>query len=185
MNDLAKNEHKLVAHMVGYQKGNMDDFTALYNALSDPLRRYLWTFVRDAATVDDLLQTTFLQLHRARQTYTPPRPVKPWMYAITRHVALMHLRTRRRRKEFTPEETLPEVPIPPAVAKLGDRNLVRKLLVGLPRPAQEVLVLHHMLGFSFAEIGNIMGISAGAAKVRAHRALKILRTQIDEMGAAS
>ncbi len=182
MEELAPDEQRLVNLMTGYQNGNMDDFTALYAALEQPLRRYLWTFVRDGATVDDLLQTTFLQLHRARHTYTPPRPVKPWVYAITRHVALMHLRSMRRRREITPEETLPEIPIPPEVESLGDRRTVKKYLLELPRAAQEVLVLHHMLGLSFAEVGRIMGISAGAAKVRAHRALKVLRSRFEAEG---
>ncbi len=175
MADQRKPDDHLVELMVGYQKGNMDDFTLLYGELEQPLKRYLWTFVRDGATVDDLLQTTFLQVHRARHTYQPPRPVKPWLYAITRYVALMHLRGARRRKESLAHENLPEVPVPPEVESLGDRALVRKLLLELPRQAQEVLTLHHMLGLSFEEVGRIMGISAGAAKVRSHRALKVLR----------
>ena len=183
MADRHEPDDHLVKLMIGYQKGNMDDFTLLYSELAEPLKRYLWTFVRDAATVDDLLQTTFLQVHRARHTYQPPRPVKPWLYAITRHVALMHLRGSRRRKESVATENLPEVPVPPEVESLGDRTLVRKLLMELPRPAQEVLTLHHLLGLSFEEVGRIMGISAGAAKVRSHRALKVLRERAAQLNA--
>jgi RNA polymerase sigma-70 factor, ECF subfamily len=185
VDDLSPDERRLVTFMVGYQKGNMDDFTALYSELEQPLRRYLWTFVRDGSTIDDLLQTTFMQIHRARASYMPPRPIKPWVYAITRHVALMHLRSHRRRKEDTPAENLPEVPIPPAVELLGDRTLARRLLAELPRPSQEVLILHHMLGLSFEEVGRVMGTSAGAAKVRAHRALKVLREQLADTGGVS
>ena len=94
--------------MAGYQQGNLDDFSNLYAALKVPLRKYLWTFVRNATTAEDLLQDAFLQIHRARHTYTPPRPVRPWIYAISRHVALMHLRSTRRRKEYLPEEELPD-----------------------------------------------------------------------------
>ena len=183
MDDLSPDQKRLVTLMVGYQKGNMDDFATLYAELEQPLRRYLWTFVRDGATVDDLLQTTFLQVHRARHTYTPPRPVKPWLYAITRHTALMHLRSGRRRKEYLPEEDLPEVPVPPEVESLGDRLTVRKLLLELPESDREILTLHHLMGFSFAEVGAIVGISAGAAKVRAHRAIKSLRQKIQSQGA--
>jgi len=178
--DQQRPDEHLVELMVGYQKGNMDDFTLLYGELEQPLKRYLWTFVRDGATVDDLLQTTFLQVHRARHTYQPPRPVRPWLYAITRHVALMHLRGSRRRKESVARENLPDVPVPPEVESLGNRTLVRKLLLELPRPAQEVLTLHHMLGLSFEEVGRVMGITAGAAKVRSHRALKALRQRVAE-----
>jgi RNA polymerase sigma-70 factor (ECF subfamily) len=180
--DRKAEDERLTAFMIGYQKGNMDDFEGLYAALKQPLLRYLWTFVRNATVAEDLLQETFLQIHRARQTYTPPRPVRPWIYAITRHVALMHLRSGRRRKEVLANDQLPEVPVPPEMEKLADHATLHKMLSELPRPAQEVLMLHHLLGMSFLEVGQILGIAAGTAKVRAHRALKVVRAKLEEQG---
>jgi RNA polymerase sigma-70 factor (ECF subfamily) len=179
-------DERLTDLMIGYQNGSMDDFEGLYAALKQPLLRYLWTFVRNTTTAEDLLQETFLQIHRARQTYTPPRPVRPWIYAITRHVALMHLRSGRRRKEFLADDQLPDLPVPPAMEKLADRATLHRHLAELPREAQEVLMLHHLLGLSFHEVGQILGIAAGTAKVRSHRALKSLRQQLTEpQGGAS
>jgi RNA polymerase sigma-70 factor (ECF subfamily) len=171
-------EEQLIQNMIGYQQGNLDDFAKLYAALSAPLVRYLWTFVRNATTADDLLQDTFLQIHRARHTYTPPRPVRPWIYAISRHVALMHLRSTRRRKEYLADDELPEFPVLPEAEKYGDRRTVHRLLGTLPTKAQEVLILHHLLGLNFTEVGDVLGIATGTAKVRAHRAIKVLRNQI-------
>ena len=180
--DRQAEEQKLIALMTNYQKGEMDAFDGLYEALKRPLIRYLWTFVRNQTMAEDLLQETFLQLHRARQTYTPPRPVRPWIYAITRHVALMHLRTLRRRKELLPDEDLPEVPVPPEMDQLADRTTIQRLLATLPRTSQEVLILHHLLGLSFEEVGQILGVASGTAKVRAHRALKAIRKRLAEEG---
>jgi RNA polymerase sigma-70 factor (ECF subfamily) len=173
-------EERLIALMIGYQNGSMGDFEALYSALRQPLLRYLWTFVRNATVAEDLLQETFLQIHRARQTYTPPRPVRPWIYAITRHVALMHLRSGRRRKEALASDQLPEVPVPPEMETLADTATLHKFLADLPRRDQEVLILHHLLGLSFEEVGKIVGVAAGTAKVRSHRALKGLRERLAE-----
>jgi RNA polymerase sigma-70 factor (ECF subfamily) len=173
-------EHRLIELMIGYQNGNVDDFAGLYDALKKPLLRYLWTFVRNASMAEDLLQDTFLQVHRARHTYTPPRPVRPWIYAITRHVALMHLRSARRRKEMLPDDQLPDFPVPPEVETLADRSTVERLLAELPRAGREVLILHHLLGLSFEEVGQILGLATGTAKVRAHRAIKALRQKIEE-----
>ena len=176
--DRQAEETKLIEHMIGYQKGNMDDFEGLYATLKQPLLRYLWTFVRNATVAEDLLQETFLQIHRARQTYTPPRPVRPWIYAITRHVALMHLRSGRRRKEMLADDQLPEIPVPPEMEKLADRATLHRFLSELPPKSQEVLMLHHLLGMSFQEVGQILGIAPGTAKVRSHRALKALRERL-------
>ena len=178
--DRTAEDERLVDLMVGYQKGSMDDFSALYAELAKPLVRYLWTFVRNATVAEDLLQDTFMPIHRARPTYTPPRPVRPWVYAITRHVALMHLRSGRRRKEVLADDQLPEVPVPPEMEKLADRATLHQMLSELPRAAQEVLMLHHLLGLSFQEVGQVLGVAAGTAKVRSHRALKVLREKLNE-----
>ncbi len=178
--DRKAEEERLIALMIGYQKGSMDDFEGLYAALKQPLLRYLWTFVRNATMAEDLLQDTFFQIHRARQTYTPPRPVRPWVYAITRHVALMHLRSGRRRKEMLADDQLPEVPVPPEMEKFADKATLHRMLSELPDQSQEVLMLHHLLGMSFQEVGQILGIASGTAKVRSHRALKALRERLAE-----
>lgn len=166
--------------MTGYQDGRLEDFTELYGVLETPLKRYLWTFVRNQTTAEDLLQETFFQIHRARATYTPPRPVRPWVYAIARHVALMHLRSQRRRKESLADEELPDVPVLPEVESFADRATVHRLLDELPPASREVLVLHHLLGLSFQEVGRIVGVATGTAKVRAHRAIKALRARLGE-----
>lgn len=178
-------ENRLVEMMTSYQQGSMDAFNGLFAAMKDPLYRYLWTFVRNSTVAEDLLQETFFQVHRARHTYSTPRPVRPWLYAISRHVALMHLRSNRRRKESPAFEDLPEVPVPPEMEGFADKATVLKLLATLPRAGQEVLILHHLLGLSFQEIGDILGLAPGTAKVRAHRALKTLRSTVSEGGLSS
>jgi RNA polymerase sigma-70 factor (ECF subfamily) len=171
-------DDRLVELMTGYQHGRMEDFSELFDALQRPLSRYLWTFVRNSTVAEDLLQETFLQIHRARQTYTPPRPVKPWVYAISRHVALMHLRSQRRRKESLPEEDLPDLPVPAEMESFADKATLQKMLRDLEGQGKEELVLHHILGMSFEEVGRVVGCAPGTAKVRAHRALKALRERV-------
>lgn len=171
---------ELTQLMIGYQNGQLEAFESLYRAMAPPLLRYLNSFVRNTSIAEELLQDTFLQVHRARHTYLPPRPVKPWLYAIARHVALMYLRSTKRRSkhETLADEELPEVPMPPEVEALGDSLLIRKVLASLEPSQREVLVLHHMLGLSFKEVGAVLGTTAGAAKVRAHRAIKVLRDRL-------
>jgi RNA polymerase sigma-70 factor (ECF subfamily) len=64
--------------------------------------------------------------------------------------------------------------------KLADRATLHQMLSELPHAAQEVLMLHHLLGLSFQEVGQVLGVAAGTAKVRSHRALKVLRKKLNE-----
>lgn len=101
----AKNEEAaLSALMEGYLAGRIEAFDGLYAVLSGRLRGYLLSQCRDAGLADDLLQDTFMQIHRSRRTYEPGRPVTPWVFAIARHVYLMNRRSAGRRLRF--EETM-------------------------------------------------------------------------------
>jgi len=164
--------------MVAYQRGELAAFERLYAGLAPPLRQYLRALTFDAATAEDLLQETFLQLHRSRRTYRPPRPVRPWAFSIARNVYRMDRRSdgRRRRHEAPAEEDVPEIPVPAAADGLAGRLEVRRALAGLSSEGRESLLLHHVWGFSFGEIGGLLGIRGGTAKLRAHRALTALRS---------
>ena len=78
----------LRALMVAYQSGEPEAFDALHARLAPVLRRHLAALAKDGSWVDELLEETFLQIHRARRTYSPAFPVQPWAFAIARHVFL-------------------------------------------------------------------------------------------------
>lgn len=162
--------------MVRYQEGDAAAFEQLYVALAPLLRRYLLALTRDAQRADDVLQDTFLQLHRSRRTYNPARPVKPWAFAVARHMWLMDRRTRRRKAPpHVDLDAAPELPVPPEAEGLARQDELRRVLARLPADRTEALLLHHVWGFTFEEIGKLLGIRAGAARVRASRAMTALR----------
>ncbi len=163
--------------MAAYQRGEAPAFELLYAALAPQLRRYLTALARDVGRAQDLLQETFLQMHRVRHTYDPSRRVEPWAFALARHVYLMDARSRwrRGRHEVAHEAELPELPVPADVATLPDDDRVRRALARLSRERYEVVLLHHLWGFSFAEIAGLLAISSGAARVRASRGMAELR----------
>src|SRR5262249_39251838 len=161
--------------------GRIDAFDRLYDALAPRLRSYLLKQCRDRALADDLIQDTFLQLHRSRRTYEPGRPVTPWAFAIARHVFLMHCRRTGRRVRF--EDSLAaDVLSAPAVRDddraLADRDEMRRALGALPADQRRAVTMHHVHGWSFAEISARLGIRVNAAKTRAFRGMRKLRDQL-------
>jgi RNA polymerase sigma-70 factor (ECF subfamily) len=172
---------RLTQQMISYQAGSTDSFSELYSEMAPRLTRYITTFVRDGAVAEDLVQDTFLQLHRARHTYTPPRPVLPWMFAIARHMALMYLRSRKSRgaRELPIDDYESFLVSEDQTRRLPDRLAVRRALETLRPDQRRTVTLHHVVGASYAEIGALMGTSAGAEKIRGHRGVKQLRQALD------
>lgn len=168
--------------MAAYQEGDLAAFEGLFRALRPGLQRYLCVLTRNQGRAEDLLQETFLQVHRSRRTYLRGRPVVPWVFAIARHVYLMDVRkrARRQRQETALGDPLPEMPVPPEAEGLADRERLQRALGRLPADQIEALTLHHVWGFTFGEIGATLGIRAVTAKLRAFRGMRRLREILEE-----
>jgi RNA polymerase sigma-70 factor, ECF subfamily len=179
-------EAELRGWMAEYQEGRLEAFDRVYTAIAGPLRRYLTALTRDAAEAQDLLQEAFLQIHRSRHTYDRQQPLLPWVFAISRHVYLMGLRSARRRPlrgAENVEET--EIPVPPEVEGLADRLVLRAATGRVGADRREAMLLHHVWGFSFREVGAIQGVTESAAKLRSSRGIAELRRILSETGRES
>jgi RNA polymerase sigma-70 factor (ECF subfamily) len=165
--------------MAGYQDGRMEAFEQVYAGLAGMLRGYLLAQTRDRSKAEDLLQETFLQIHRSRRTYSPELPVKPWAAAIARHVYLMDVRAASRRLRHVSGE-VDQFPDPAAPdqehERLTKREQVREALREVPPERRQAVVLHHVAGLSFRDIGKRLGIREAAAKLRSSRGMANLRT---------
>jgi RNA polymerase sigma-70 factor, ECF subfamily len=163
--------------MVAYQSGDVAAFDRLYFAIEQELRGFFRARCHDSQRIDDLLQETFLQIHRSRRAYLPGLPVRPWVYSIAKRALLMHARKVRRRER--PEETslssVPEPEVPAEADQLADRWALKSALRRVPGYGRRAFLLHHWRGLSFREIAGRLGIAPGAAKLRSSRASSRLR----------
>lgn len=168
-------EERLRALMRDYQVGRLEAFDELYSLLAPVVRRYLLSQARDASKADDLVQDTFLQLHRARHTYDPSYPVTPWAIAIARHVWLMDRRTLSRRPWAPEDVTAIDLAVRGEAAAYAERTDLRRALGQMAAPRRDAVIRHHVFGFSFKEIAQKAGIAETAAKLRSSRGMAQLR----------
>src|SRR5580698_8198648 len=82
--------------MVRYQQGDFAAATALIDRISPRLHRFFLAKSISRADADDLLQETWLRIHKVRHTYRPGEPTLPWFYAIARHIRVDHYRKQVR-----------------------------------------------------------------------------------------
>jgi len=168
--------------MTGYQGGSLDAFEEIYARLAPGVRRYLMHLAGGAEIADDLLQETFLQMHRSRAAYNPRYEVRPWVFGLARNVFLMNRRAARRwAAVHESREDLPEFPVLPAVETLASQDELRRGIANLHPDQAEALLLHHEWGFSFEEIAGMLGISAAAARARASRGMADLRVALNDL----
>jgi RNA polymerase sigma-70 factor, ECF subfamily len=173
----SEGEARLVSAMIAYQAGELDGFTDLYAVLASDLERF-FAVTAGWGAAEDLVQDTFLQIHRCRRTYRPPRPVRPWVFGLARNVLRRHRRAtwRRGRREesagFAPDLAAEAARRERPAFDAGD---LREALRSLPATRREAWLLHHQLGWSFQEIATRLCIGVDAAKLRSSRAMRALR----------
>jgi RNA polymerase sigma-70 factor (ECF subfamily) len=173
---LHADEDALVALMIAYQAGDLAAFEQLYATLVDDVRRYFARIQRDGGVACDLAQDVFLEVHRARRTYAPPLPVRPWVFGIARNVAARSRRAARARPQaHAPLDAERDVAVsaPPAAALD-----IQTALAALPASARDAWILHHVQGFSFHSIAARLGVTVMAAKLRSSRAMRALRAAL-------
>ncbi|MFF0553858.1 RNA polymerase sigma factor [Streptomyces sp. NPDC004311] len=157
-----------------------DAFEALVVAVSPHLHGYLARRAPQAA--DDLLAEVWLRAFAGRTGFDAARgTARAWLFGVARHVLAGHW---RRLGQDRPDPHPPEPGSDPwqAVDQRLDAAacapLLRETLAGLPAVERELLLLVAWEQLTPAEAADVVGIPAGTARSRLHRARGRLRTAL-------
>ena len=163
--------------MVAYASGDTAAFSELFRRYCPPLLRLLRIQLNRQDDARDLLQQTFLHLHRSRHDFDPDAPFRPWLWTIALNVKRQHLRQRKRRPEAALEERSAESASTEGnyAEQLELVRSVRSALQSLPDQQRDVIVLHWLKGLGFIAVAAEVQASVSAVKVRAHRGYELLR----------
>jgi RNA polymerase sigma-70 factor (ECF subfamily) len=170
--------------MLAYLRGDERAFERLFAGLAPRVHALFMRMFRDPATADDMLQITFLKLHRARDRYDPSQRVRPWVLAIAGRVGIDELRRRKAVLEDAAEGALERADESAALAlsRRVDRletaelnKMVHAALERLTEAQRLVIHLHRFEELTFAQIAQALDSTEGAVKLRAFRAYAQLR----------
>jgi RNA polymerase sigma-70 factor, ECF subfamily len=166
-----------------YACGDEAAFVELYDELAPRLYRLALRWTRSPSAAEDTVQQTLLQMHAARHRFVRGGAVVPWAYAIARRL-LIDLGRRGAREELRANDA--RDPEEPATAPSPDDALhhrrveaeARRDYAALPSGWREAFELVKFEGLSVAESADVLGITRGMVKARAHRATAALREAI-------
>jgi RNA polymerase sigma-70 factor, ECF subfamily len=165
--------------MARYQAGDFAAATALIHRLSPQLHRFFLAQFASRSDADDLLQETWLRIHKVRHTYRPSEPLLPWAYAIARHVRVDHyrksLRTSAREQRLEEVSSVPAAANPPSAHPADD---LAALLAPLSESQRELLAMLKVAGMSLEEVARATSSTVGSVKQKVHRAYKKLREEL-------
>ena len=153
--------------------GSPGALSALYLEHGAALFRLAYRLVGGREDAEDVVHDVFVGLPEALRRYEERGSFGGWLKRVTARVALMKLRSGKRRREVALDNAAGQAE-PPATS---ERDGLQAAVDTLPDHLRSVLVLKEIEGYGHAEIAELLGISEGASRVRLSRALKRLRRE--------
>lgn len=163
-------------------------FERFYNEHFDKVYRFVFFRVGgNKALAEDLVSDIFLKALKAFDSFDVARGHSAWILTITKNHLANHWRDTK------PTVALPSQDSDPSHDSQSDdawllaagkkqqniffaRQELAGLLSSLTAEEQEVVTFHYLAGYSYLEIAQERGVTEGAVKVMAHRAIKKMRT---------
>jgi len=184
-------EADLVARL---RAGDDDAYEELVRTHAGRVFAVVRRYVASDEDARDVVQEAFLSAFRAMDRFEGASRLSTWLHRIAVNAALMHLRRKAARPEEAIDDLLPRFSEdghregPAATWDLPDggsadaaltRAFVRQAIDRLPDGYRAVLLLRDIEGLSTEETARLLATTAGAVKVRLHRARQALRELLD------
>lgn len=177
--------------MQRYAAGDAAAFDALYARHKGGVYRYLLRHCGNAGTADELFQDVWMNVIRARASYTPSAKFATWVYRIAHNRLIDHWRATGRVElaeadpdgddplDAVPGTRVDEPEVRAAASEIGAR--LAKALGAIPPAQREAFLLHQEGGLDLAGIAAITGAGVETVKSRIRYAIDKLRTELDDL----
>ncbi len=173
--------------MLAYRDGDAGAFDTLYRRHKGPVYRYMLRQCRDAGVADELFQDVWMNLIRARESYTVQAKFTTYIYTMAHNRLIDHYRKHGQAQWVSFDNDSEDAPVvaEPVAAPRDEpeRHLAVKqqaaellrLLDELPPPQREAFVMQYEGGMSVEEIAGATGVTRETAKSRLRYALAKIR----------
>lgn len=170
--------------MLDFQKGDHGAFDMLYREHAAPLARFFWRSTRNEHLSRELVQETFLKIHRYRANYQPRASFKTYLYTIARSTLIDNWKkTKGAMSTELDEARVPDQAASGNPERVAEgREVVKKVrtaMLKLPERQRTALQLVRFEGMSYADAATTIGVSVKALKSLLNRARKQLLEQVE------
>ncbi|HEY2951196.1 MAG TPA: sigma-70 family RNA polymerase sigma factor [Verrucomicrobiae bacterium] len=166
------------------ERGSDEAFRTLVERHSGMVHGAAMRIVQDEHLAEEVTQAVFLILARKGARLRRGTVLAGWLHRTARFVALEALRGEQRRRQKL--EHFAQMNDSPLSASVWEQiaPLLEEAMSRLGARDRDVVVLRYLEEKSFAQVASVIGISEGAVKMRAGRALEKLRAAFARRGVA-
>jgi RNA polymerase sigma-70 factor, ECF subfamily len=153
--------------------GDHQAFEELVRAYQAPVWRFLRRMLGDPELAEDVAQEAFLRAYQRLDTFTFRCRFSTWLFQVAHNAAIDAVRAQARRDRLTRAAPLPSPPSDPhARAEIGDA------LARLSPKLRSALLVVEVLGLSYQEAGEVLGVPEGTVKSRVFQARERMAAEL-------
>ncbi|MPM35053.1 ECF RNA polymerase sigma-E factor [bioreactor metagenome] len=159
--------------------GECQAFEILIKKHQGIIYNYLYKITLSKEDAEDMTQEVFIKAYNKLYTFERKANFSTWLFKI----AVNTLNDNFKKKkvfELEKEDAMMSIKcserdIPEEALSLKEKKLeVLRLLEGLTLEQKNAIILKYVKGFSYKEIGKVLGVSEESAKMKVYRARKKL-----------
>ena len=157
-------------------KGNISSFEELIRLYQGKIFNFLSKMTASREDAEEITQEVFIKVYKNLYKYNNKWSFSTWIYRIAINTLRSEYRKIKNNKDIDYYATIPELPAnfsdyPEIAYEIKEQSVeIIKLIDQLKEDQKTALLLRCMQDFSFKEIGDILGITPDAAKMKIQRA---------------
>ena len=162
-------------------RGDIAAIKPLYDRWVQPVYRFSLSRIGDPADAEDVTSQVFLSVCRSLSDYRGKGSFGAWVFTIARNKIHDHYRKTKPWQHLDAEpQDFEFLPVEAEGSDPAERAELRAHIGSLPENEQELLRLRYVAGLTYEEAGQVLGLSAGAARKRIFRLLARLRALMED-----
>lgn len=164
---------------------NEIDFDEVVKIYLKPVYNFVYRFVSDRDTAEDLTQETFVKAWKNLKKFDKNKNLRTWLFAVAKNTTFDWLKKKKELpfssfedeegnnflENISDDEILPDE----ILARKDLAEELEKILQKLPLHHRAILLLHYKEDFSLHEIAEILGEPYNTVKSRHQRVLGRLK----------
>lgn len=149
-----------------------EEIEKIYYRHVDTVYRVCFSFMKNAADTEDMVQETFLKLVLSEKQFESERHERAWLIVTASNVCKDELRRWKRRMEKIEHCLLSEKTEHSEVTE--DRGMM-ELILALPEKYKTVIYLYYYEGYHTPEIAQMLRCPEATVRSQLARARKLLK----------
>lgn len=146
----------------------------------EDLWRYGRVLTGNDSDADDLVQEALVRALSLAATYDTSRPLLPWLVRIVRNTFLTNAsRVNADRQRLASFADVSNSALPPSQEHSAELSKVKSAIARMPTEQAEILHLIGVLGFTYSEAAELLGVPAGTVMSRLSRARAALKHDLE------